>query len=119
MLTSLQVCFNAVAPLFLIMALGYGAKCLGAISVDAVPSLNKLAFRYFMPVMLFRNLYDSSLSHAVQPRLLLFAVAAVLASPIPLWAAVRIAARWTRLWQALPASLPPRVSKNRIRRHSP
>lgn len=78
MLTSLQVCFNAVAPLFLIMALGYGAKCLGAISVDAVPSLNKLAFRYFMPVMLFRNLYDSSLSHAVQPRLLLFAVAAVL-----------------------------------------
>ena len=79
MLTSLQVCFNAVAPLFLIMALGYGAKCLGAISVDAVPSLNKLAFRYFMPVMLFRNLYDSSLSHAVQPRLLLFAVAAVLA----------------------------------------
>ena len=74
MLTSLQVCFNAVAPLFLIMALGYGAKCLGAISVDAVPSLNKLAFRYFMPVMLFRNLYDSSLSHAVQPRLLLFAV---------------------------------------------
>lgn len=79
MLTSLQVCFNAVVPLFLIMALGYGAKCLGAISVDAVPSLNKLAFRYFMPVMLFRNLYDSSLSHAVQPRLLLFAVAAVLA----------------------------------------
>ena len=78
MLTSLQVCFNAVAPLFLIMALGYGAKCLGAISVDAVPSLNKLAFRYFMPVMLFRNLYDSSLSHAVQPKLLLFAVAAVL-----------------------------------------
>ena len=78
MLTSLQVCFNAVAPLFLIMALGYGAKCLGAISVDAVPSLNKLAFRYFMPVMLFRNLYGSSLSHAVQ-RLLLFAVAAVLA----------------------------------------
>ena len=35
MLTSLQVCFNAVAPLFLIMALGYGAKCLGAISADA------------------------------------------------------------------------------------
>ena len=77
MLTSLQVCFNAVAPLFLIMALGYGAKCLGAISVDAVPSLNKLAFHYFMPVMLFRNLYDSSLSHAVQPRLLLFAVVAL------------------------------------------
>ena len=48
MLTSLQVCFNAVAPLFLIMALGYGAKCLGAISADTVPSLNKLAFRYFM-----------------------------------------------------------------------
>ena len=78
MLSNLQVCFNAIAPLFLVMALGYGAKCLGAISADDVPKLNKLAFRFFMPVMLFWNLYTSSLEHAVQPKLLLFAVGAVL-----------------------------------------
>lgn len=78
MFESLQVCFNAIVPLFLLMGLGYGAKCLGAIRVEDVPWLNKLAFRYFMPVMLFWNLYTSSLSHAVQPRLLLYAVAATL-----------------------------------------
>lgn len=78
MLSNLQVCFNAIVPLFLVMALGYGAKCLGAISADDVPKLNKLAFRFFMPVMLFWNLYTSSLEHAVQPKLLVFAVGAVL-----------------------------------------
>ena len=78
MFDSLQVCFNAIVPLFLLMGLGYGAKCLGAIRVEDVPWLNKLAFRYFMPVMLFWNLYTSSLDHAVQPRLLLYAVAATL-----------------------------------------
>ncbi len=78
MLSNLQVCFNAIAPLFLVMGLGYGAKCLGAISADDVPKLNKLAFRYFMPMMLFWNLYTSSLEHAVQPVLLLYAVGATL-----------------------------------------
>ena len=78
MLSNLQVCFNAIAPLFLVMALGYGAKCLGAISADDVPKLNKLAFRFFMPVMLFWNLYTSSIDQALQPKLLLFAVGATL-----------------------------------------
>ena len=53
MLSNLQVCFNAVMPLFLIMGLGYGVKCLGGIRVEDVPGLNKMAFRFFMPVMLF------------------------------------------------------------------
>mgnify|MGYP000531557773 CR=1 FL=1 len=57
MLSNLQVCFNAVMPLFLIMGLGYGVKCLGGIRVEDVPGLNKMAFRFFMPVMLFYNIY--------------------------------------------------------------
>ena len=61
MLSNLQVCFNAVMPLFLIMGLGYGVKCLGGIRVEDVPGLNKMAFRFFMPVMLFWNLYTSSI----------------------------------------------------------
>ena len=36
MLSNLQVCFNAVMPLFLIMGLGYGVKCLGGIRVEDV-----------------------------------------------------------------------------------
>ena len=78
MLENLRVCFNAVAPLFLIMGLGYGVKCLGGIRVEDVPGLNKMAFRFFMPVMLFWNLYTSSIDEAVQPKLLLYAVSATL-----------------------------------------
>ena len=78
MLSNLQVCFNAVMPLFLIMGLGYGVKCLGGIRVEDVPGLNKMAFRFFMPVMLFWNLYTSSIDQALQPKLLLFAVGATL-----------------------------------------
>ena len=78
MLSNLQVCFNAVMPLFLIMGLGYGVKYLGGIRVEDVPGLNKMAFRFFMPVMLFWNLYTSTIAQAVQPKLLLFAVGATL-----------------------------------------
>lgn len=76
---SFLVCFRAVAPIFLIMALGYLAQRLGTISRDDVPRLNKVAFRYFLSVTMFYNLYKSDISHAVQPRLLVFALIAVLA----------------------------------------
>ena len=65
-------------PIFLIMALGYLARSLGAIKREDVPRLNKLAFRYFMPVMLFYSIYKSDLETAVQPRVLLFAAGCVL-----------------------------------------
>ena len=76
---SFLVCFRAVAPIFLIMALGYLAQRLGTISREDVPRLNKVAFRYFLSVTMFYNLYQSDISHAVQPKLLLFALIAVLA----------------------------------------
>ena len=55
------------------------ARHLGAIKREDVPKLNRLLFRYFMPVMLFYNIYTSDLSGAVQPKLLIFAAAGVLA----------------------------------------
>lgn len=60
------------------MALGYLARSLGAISREDVPKLNKLAFRYFMPIMLFYSIYTSNIETAVQPKLLLFAAVCVL-----------------------------------------
>lgn len=78
-MTAFFVCLNAVVPIFLIMALGCLARHLGAIKREDVPKLNRLLFRYFMPVMLFYNIYTSDLSGAVQPKLLIFAAAGVLA----------------------------------------
>ena len=77
-MTAFFVCLNAVVPIFLIMALGCLARHLGAIKREDVPKLNRLLFRYFMPVMLFYNIYTSDLSGAVQPKLLIFAVGGVL-----------------------------------------
>ncbi len=77
-MSDFQVCLNAVVPIFLIMALGYLARVLGAVKREDVPRLNKLVFRYFMPLMLFGTLYASDISAAVQPKLLLFAAVSVL-----------------------------------------
>ncbi len=77
-MTAFTVCVNAVLPIFMLMALGCLARHLGAIQRSDVPKLNKLLFRYFMPVMLFYNIYTSDLSNAVQPKLLIFAAAGVL-----------------------------------------
>lgn len=77
-MSSFAVCLNAVLPLFLVMGLGYIARCTGAISRTDVPRINKWAFRFFMPVMLFYNIYTSDLSAAVQPKLIAYTAACLL-----------------------------------------
>ena len=78
MLANLIACLDAVLPIFLLIALGYWAKCLGLLSRDDVKKLNKVIFRFFMPVMLFYNIYSSDLSLAVQPKLIAYAIACTL-----------------------------------------
>ncbi|MBR1456562.1 MAG: AEC family transporter [Oscillospiraceae bacterium] len=73
------VCLNAVLPVFLLMLVGYAAKCLGFLDRGDVKKLNALMFRMFLPVLLFYNIYSSDLSSAIRPRLLAYALAAVLA----------------------------------------
>lgn len=77
-MSSFAVCLNAVLPLFLVMGLGYIARCTGAISRTDVPKINKWAFRFFMPVMLFYNIYISDLFAAVQPKLIAYTAACLL-----------------------------------------
>lgn len=72
------ICLRAVLPLFLIMGVGYLAKSLHAIERSEVPKLSKMAFRYFIPVLLFYNLYTSDLHHAIQASSLLYALGGVL-----------------------------------------
>ena len=77
-MSSFAVCLNAVLPLFLVMGLGYIARCTGAISRTDVPKANKWAFKFFMPIMLFYNIYTSDLSAAVQPKLIAYTAACLL-----------------------------------------
>ena len=76
---SFLVCFHAVAPLFLIMALGYLAQRTGIVPRELVPRLNKIGFRIFLPITLFYTIYTSDVSHAIQPKLLLLSILTVLA----------------------------------------
>lgn len=77
-MSSFSVCVDAVLPLFLVMAVGFVARRAGAISPEDVPKVNKWAFKFFMPIMLFYNIYTSDLSVAAQPKIIIFAVVCVL-----------------------------------------
>ncbi len=48
---------NAVAPIILMIAIGYFLKRIGWISVSFAATANKLVFRVFLPAMLFLNVY--------------------------------------------------------------
>ena len=75
---ALSIAFEAIVPLFLIIAVGYGVKRLGWIGLEEVRRFNKVTFYTFMPVMLFYNIYTSDFSQAVRLPYALFVVGAAL-----------------------------------------
>ncbi len=78
-MNSLLICLNAIVPIFFIIAVGYLAKRVGIIRETEVPRMNAVAFKVFMPVMCFYNVYHSELSASVRPRLFLFTFCAIMA----------------------------------------
>ena len=48
---------SAVAPIVLMVLIGYFLKRLGMMNEQFAKDANKLVFRVFMPVMLFLNIY--------------------------------------------------------------
>lgn len=72
------ISLNAILPMFLVMAVGYLARRLSLLKREDVFGVNKIAFRVFLPCLLFYNVYCSDLASAVRPRLILYAVCGVL-----------------------------------------
>ena len=54
---SLLFAINAVAPIIIMVAIGYILKKLGFMNVDFAGKLNKIVFRLLLPAMLFLNVY--------------------------------------------------------------
>ena len=77
---NLALSFSVVFPLFLYLALGYGAKSIRMLSSETIRQMNNAVFRIFLPVLLFSNVYSTEISTAFQPGLTAFAVASVLLS---------------------------------------
>ena len=69
---------NAVLPMFLLLAAGYLSKRFGILSLEDIPRTNRIAFRIFLPCLLFYNIYNAELSYAIRPKLILFAICGVL-----------------------------------------
>ena len=73
---NLMISANAVLPMCLVMALGYGTRRLGWLRREEI--INKIAFRIFLPCLLYYNIYCSDLSGSFDPLLMAYAVGGVL-----------------------------------------
>lgn len=69
---SLQISLNAVVPMFILMAIGYGLKGLHFFSDETLTQVNKLVFRLLLPMQLFRSSFQANLGQAVNFRFLLW-----------------------------------------------
>lgn len=75
---NLIISFNVVLPLFLCMALGYFLKWLKMYDDAALKTMNKLVFKVFLPIYLFKSVFSSNLSEALDAKLITFSVCGIL-----------------------------------------
>jgi predicted permease len=68
---------NVVAPLFVIMAVGYVVRRIRFVSEDFLSQLNKLVFKFFLPLMLFQDIRISYKGDFSNTKLIFAAVAGV------------------------------------------
>jgi len=85
MLANFIFSINAVAPLFIMLFLGYTFKKLDFISGGFVTSGNKIVFYVALPATLFRSVYTAQLGELLDMRFAAFAVGASLVGFILIW----------------------------------
>ena len=81
----LIVVFNAVAPFFLVMGVGWFVRRIGLVGDPFFGGLNKLAFFCFFPALLFMNMYRADLAAAFDPALVGYFVAGLGTIYLILW----------------------------------
>ena len=64
---------NVVAPMMLLMALGSFSRINGMVTREAMKQFDRLIFKIFMPVMLFKNIYDMDFTQGFAVREMIFA----------------------------------------------
>jgi len=67
-----------VLPLFIVMAVGYACKSMKLITEQLAKQMNGLVFRVFLPVLLCKNIYTSSLDSLMNPGVFIFAAVGIL-----------------------------------------
>ena len=82
---SFIVAVNVVAPLVILIAIGYYAKESKMISKDAFKQFNQIVFKILVPTVLMKNIMETDLSVSFQPKLILYAISCILILCIVLW----------------------------------
>lgn len=72
-----MISFNAVFPIALMMALGFFLKSIRLLSDATVKQFNAVVFKVFLPVMIFKNVYDSVLTEVFNAKLIIFSAVSV------------------------------------------
>ena len=57
---NLIIAFNVVFPLFLLMSVGYITKKIGLYDDQGLKTMNRLVFKVFLPILIFKNVSGSS-----------------------------------------------------------
>lgn len=63
-MTELIVTVNIMAPLLLMLLLGWGVRRIGWLTAETTSALNRLIFKLFLPAMLFNNIRSLDASRA-------------------------------------------------------
>lgn len=69
---------NAMAPIVTMVLIGYILKKIGLIDASLAKSLNKIVFKFFLPMMLFLNVYKIKSIGDIDPGYIIFVIIAVL-----------------------------------------
>ena len=73
-MNSFFVALNAIMPTFLLLAFGYFLRQRNFVSDEFLKKTNSLTFKFFLPVLLFNNIYKTNLTELFDGTMFLFAV---------------------------------------------
>ncbi len=76
---NLVLSLEIVLPLFIVMAVGYFTRAIGLMDGELARKMNGIVFHVFLPVLLCKNIYTSSLESLMNPGIFLFAIVGILA----------------------------------------
>ncbi len=87
-MNNFMVSFNVVFPIFLLMAVGYFITHINLIDEPCTKKMNAVVFKLLLPMMIFKNVYESNISDVFNKKLIVFSVVGVLAVIAVLYALV-------------------------------
>ena len=87
-MSNIQICVNAVLPMFIYIVIGAVIKSLGMMSKEENTRFNRILFTFFYPVLLFDNIYNADLADLIDIRLVCFALVFISAEVLAISAVV-------------------------------